>query len=104
MSGSRTPAVKVSPNNRQATAATKGSNPHVYVVGGTARFRQEVAAALELPVDELSRITETAAASDAFSGRQDSPQVVVLSPDVGDRNAVQLAKKVTSDSPATAIV
>jgi pilus assembly protein CpaE len=104
MSRARTPAAGLSPSNRQSAAAAHQSNPRVFVVGGTARFRQEVAAALAMPVDELGRITETAAGSDALSGRQEVPQVLVLSPDVGDKNAVSLAKKVTSESPATAIV
>lgn len=71
---------------------------------GPPDFRHEVAKALGVSPESVGWAPATSDAADVLKRGQDRVEVVVLSPDVMDRDAFELTEVVSSSSPATAVV
>ncbi len=80
------------------------SEPTVIAVGTPQSFRQTLARALEVEVDDLGWVQSATAAEELLVGGQASVDVLVLSPEVKEPDALGLAEFVGRSAPATALV
>ena len=76
----------------------------VVAVGTPQSFRQQLARALEIEPDELDWVPSATAAEELLVGVDDPIDVLVLSPEVKEPDALGLAEFVGRSAPATAIV
>jgi pilus assembly protein CpaE len=80
------------------------SEAGVYAVGTPQSFRQTLARALEVETDEIGWVQSATAAEEALINADDPIDVLVLSPDVKEPDALGLAEFVGRSAPGTAIV
>jgi len=80
------------------------SDTSVYAVGTPQSFRQTLARALEVEADEVGWVQSATAAEEILIGADTRIDVLVLSPEVKDPDALGLAEFVGRSAPGTAIV
>ena len=80
------------------------SDSSVVAVGTPQSFRQQVARALEIEPDEVGWVQSATAAEELLISSFGPVDVLVLSPEVKEPDALGLAEFVGRASPATAIV
>jgi pilus assembly protein CpaE len=80
------------------------SDTSVYAVGTPQSFRQTLARALEVEADEVGWVQSATAAEEVLIGADSGIDVLVLSPEVKEPDALGLAEFVGRSAPATAIV
>ena len=76
----------------------------VVAVGTPQSFRQQLARALEIEADEVGWVQSATAAEEMLIGAYSSVDVLVLSPEVKEPDALGLAEFVGRTAPGTAIV
>jgi pilus assembly protein CpaE len=76
----------------------------VVAVGTPQSFRQQLARALEIEVDEVGWVQSATAAEELLIGAYSAIDVLVLSPEVKEPDALGLAEFVGRTAPGTAIV
>jgi pilus assembly protein CpaE len=76
----------------------------VVAVGTPQSFRQQLARALEIEADEVGWVQSATAAEELLIGAYNSIDVLVLSPEVKEPDALGLAEFVGRTAPGTAIV
>jgi pilus assembly protein CpaE len=76
----------------------------VVTVGTPQSFRQQVARSLEIEVDEIGWVQSATAAEEMLINAYDPVDVLVLSPEVKEADALGLAEFVGRTAPGTAIV
>jgi pilus assembly protein CpaE len=76
----------------------------VVAVGTPQSFRQQIARALEVEPEEIGWVQTPTAAEELLLGSGGQLDVLVLSPEVGEADALGLADFVSREAPATAIV
>lgn len=74
------------------------------VVVGEPTFRQQVAQAIGVPAETVSWVLDAAAAEKAVVDGEGSTQMVAISPQLGEGDALQIAEFTNRVSPATAVV
>ena len=80
------------------------SDPGVYAVGTPQSFRQTLARALEVETDGIGWVQSATAAEEALINGDSPIDVLVLSPEVKEPDALGLAEFVGRSAPGTAIV
>ena len=80
------------------------SEPSVVAVGTPQSFRQQVARALEIEADEVGWVQSPTAAEELLITAYTPVDVLVVSPEVKEPDALGLAEFVGRQAPATAIV
>jgi pilus assembly protein CpaE len=80
------------------------SDPTVYAVGTPQSFRQTLARALEVETEGVGWVQSATAAEEALLGADTPIDVLVLSPEVKEPDALGLAEFVGRSAPGTAIV
>ncbi|HWO71455.1 MAG TPA: P-loop NTPase [Actinomycetota bacterium] len=80
------------------------TEPSVVAVGTPQSFRQQLARALEVEPDEIGWVQSCTAAEELIIGSARPVDVLVLSPEVKEPDALGLAEFVGRSAPATAIV
>jgi pilus assembly protein CpaE len=80
------------------------SGPSVYAVGTPQSFRQTLARALEVETDSIGWVQSATAAEEALINADGPIDVLVLSPEVKEPDALGLAEFVGRSAPGTAIV
>ena len=80
------------------------SGPTVYAVGTPQSFRQTLARALEVETDGVGWVQSATAAEEALINADGPIDVLVLSPEVKEPDALGLAEFVGRSAPGTAIV
>jgi len=80
------------------------SGSSLITVGTPQSFRQQVARALEIEADEIGWVQSATAAEELLIGAFDPVDVLVLSPEVKEADALGLAEFVGRTAPGTAIV
>ena len=80
------------------------SDPGVYAVGTPQSFRQTLARALEVETDGIGWVQSATAAEEALINGDAPIDVLVLSPEVKEPDALGLAEFVGRSAPGTAIV
>ncbi len=80
------------------------SEPTVVAVGTPQSFRQQLARALEVEPDEVGWVQSCTAAEEYIIGSENPVDVLVLSPEVKEADALGLAEFVGRSAPATAVV
>jgi pilus assembly protein CpaE len=80
------------------------SDPAVYAVGTPQSFRQTLARALEVETDGIGWVQSATAAEEALINGDSPIDVLVLSPEVKEPDALGLAEFVGRSAPGTAIV
>jgi pilus assembly protein CpaE len=80
------------------------SDPSVYAVGTPQSFRQTLARALEVETDGIGWVQSATAAEEALINGDSPIDVLVLSPEVKEPDALGLAEFVGRSAPGTAIV
>jgi pilus assembly protein CpaE len=76
----------------------------VVTVGTPQSFRQQVARALEIEIEDIGWVQSATAAEELLIGHYDPVDVLVLSPEVKEADALGLAEFVGRTAPGTAIV
>jgi pilus assembly protein CpaE len=76
----------------------------VVAVGTPQSFRQQIARALEVETDEIGWVQSATAAEELLINAYDSVDVLVLSPEVKEPDALGLAEFMGRQAPGTAIV
>jgi pilus assembly protein CpaE len=79
-------------------------SPSVYAVGTPQAFRSTLARALEIEPDDVGWTPSVTAAEEALVEAEDPINVLVLSPDIKEPDALGLAEFVGRTAPMTAIV
>lgn len=79
------------------------SQPSLCAVGAPPSFRQQVATALDRPAEAVHWMHSATDFQDALS-QHPGPDVLVISPDMENAEAFQLAQHVSTVSPATATI
>ncbi len=78
--------------------------PKVLAIGAPPTFRQQVARALEASPEAVDWLPTVTAAEEFVVVRHMEPDVVVLSPEIKDPDALGIADFMAKNSPATAVV
>lgn len=79
------------------------STPAILAVGEPT-FRQQVALAMSLPPEAISWVGDAASAEKAVVESEGGTQLVAISPETGEGDALQIAEFANRVSPATAVV
>jgi pilus assembly protein CpaE len=80
------------------------SEPRIFAVGSPPTFRQQVARALEVDPDSIEWLSSVTAAEELLVSGQEWADVLVLSTEVKDPDALGLADFVGRASPTTAVL
>jgi pilus assembly protein CpaE len=80
------------------------SSPTILAIGSPSSFRQQVAGAIGLAPESVDWLPSVTAAEEFVVVRHMAPDVLVLSPDVKDADALGVADFILKHAPATAVV
>ena len=80
------------------------SEPRIVAVGNPQAFRQQVARALEVEAEDIGWVQSATSAEELLVASEESADVLVLSPEVKEPDALGLAEFVGRAAPGTAIV